>query len=318
MLCEHFKGFFSYNKYQNAFHELTLCLIMKTESKITKWRLRSSSLSSIISNSLVLFTIGVVMLLIFNAKKLSDYVKENIGFTVVLHDDVRDVEANFLRKTLDATPYIRSTEYISKEVAAKELQKELGEDFIGFLGYNPLSSSIEVRLKAQYANPDSIRKIEDELMAQRPVKEVFYQKSLVNLVNENVSRISAILLLFSGLLFFVALVLINNTIRLAVYSKRFLINTMKLVGATWGFIRSPFLIRSIWYGVYASFLACLLLSGVVYLVQSEFYEILNFEQVELLAILFGLVTALGVIINLVSTFFAVNKFLRLKTDELYY
>lgn len=291
---------------------------MKTESKITKWRLRSSSLSSIISNSLVLFTIGVVMLLIFNAKKLSDYVKENIGFTVVLHDDVRDVEANFLRKTLDATPYIRSTEYISKEVAAKELQKELGEDFIGFLGYNPLSSSIEVRLKAQYANPDSIRKIEDELMAQRPVKEVFYQKSLVNLVNENVSRISAILLLFSGLLFFVALVLINNTIRLAVYSKRFLINTMKLVGATWGFIRSPFLIRSIWHGVYASFLACLLLSGVVYLVQSEFYEILNFEQVDLLAILFGLVTALGVIINLVSTFFAVNKFLRLKTDDLYY
>jgi len=291
---------------------------MKTESKITKRRLRSSSLSSIISNSLVLFTIGVVMLLIFNAKKLSDYVKENIGFTVVLHDDVRDVEANFLRKTLDATPYIRSTEYISKEVAAKELQKELGEDFIGFLGYNPLSSSIEVRLKAQYANPDSIRKIEDELMAQRPVKEVFYQKSLVNLVNENVSRISAILLLFSGLLFFVALVLINNTIRLAVYSKRFLINTMKLVGATWGFIRSPFLFRSIWHGVYASFLACLLLSGVVYLVQSEFYEILNFEQVELLAILFGLVTALGVIINLVSTFFAVNKFLRLKTDDLYY
>ncbi len=291
---------------------------MKTESKITKWRLRSSSLSSIISNSLVLFTIGVVMLLIFNAKKLSDYVKENIGFTVVLHDDMRDVEANFLRKTLDATPYIRSTEYISKEVAARELQKELGEDFIGFLGYNPLSSSIEVRLKAHYANPDSIRKIEDELMAQRPVKEVFYQKSLVNLVNENVSRISAILLLFSGLLFFVALVLMNNTIRLAVYSKRFLINTMKLVGATWGFIRSPFLIRGIWHGVYASFLACLLLSGVVYLVQSEFYEILNFEQVELLAILFGLVTAIGVIINLVSTFFAVNKFLRLKTDDLYY
>lgn len=291
---------------------------MKTEKRITKWRLRSSYLSSIISNSLVLFMLGVVMLLVFNAKKLSDYVKENIGFSVILHDDIRDVEANFLRKTLDASPYIRTTEYISKEVAAKELQEELGEDFIGFLGYNPLSSSIEVRLKANYANPDSIRKIEDELMAQRPVKEVFYQKSLVNLVNENVSRISAILLLFTALLFFIALVLINNTIRLSVYSKRFLINTMKLVGATWGFIRKPFLLQSISHGIYASFVSIALLCGLIYLVQSEFYELVNFDQVELLAAIFGLVTAMGIVINLVSTFFAVNKYLHLGSDELYY
>jgi cell division transport system permease protein len=291
---------------------------MKTEKRITKWRLRSSYLSSIISNSLVLFMLGVVMLLVFNAKKLSDYVKENIGFSVILHDDIRDVEANFLRKTLDASPYIRTTEYISKEVAAKELQEELGEDFIGFLGYNPLSSSIEVRLKANYANPDSIRKIEDELMAQRPVKEVFYQKSLVNLVNENVSRISAILLLFTALLFFIALVLINNTIRLSVYSKRFLINTMKLVGATWGFIRKPFLLQSISHGFYASVISIALLCGLIYLVQSEFYELVNFDQVELLAIIFGLVTAIGIFINFISTFFAVNKYLYLGADDLYY
>lgn len=262
--------------------------------------------------------LGVVMLLVFNAKKLSDYVKENIGFSVILHDDIRDVEANFLRKTLDASPYIRTTEYISKEVAAKELQEELGEDFIGFLGYNPLSSSIEVRLKANYANPDSIRKIEDELMAQRPVKEVFYQKSLVNLVNENVSRISAILLLFTALLFFIALVLINNTIRLSVYSKRFLINTMKLVGATWCFIRKPFLLQSISHGIYASFVSIALLCGLIYLVQSEFYELVNFDQVELLAAIFGLVTSIGIIINFISTYFAVNKYLHLGSDELYY
>ncbi len=291
---------------------------MKTEKRITKWRLRSSYLSSIISNSLVLFMLGVVMLLVFNAKKLSDYVKENIGFSVILHDDIRDVEANFLRKTLDASPYVRTTEYISKEVAAAELQKELGDDFIGFLGYNPLSSSIEVKLKANYANPDSIRKIEDELMAQRPVKEVFYQKSLVNLVNENVSRISAILLIFSGLLFFVALVLINNTIRLSVYSKRFIISTMKLIGATWGFIRTPFLLKSISHGIYASVLAIGLLCGIIYIVQGEFYELVNFGQVELLSVVFGLVMLLGVIINLISTFFAVNKFLNVKTDDLYY
>jgi cell division transport system permease protein len=262
--------------------------------------------------------LGILMLLLFNAKRLSDFVKENIGFSVILHDDVREVDANFLRKTLDASPYVRVTEYIPKEVAAKELQQELGEDFIGFLGYNPLSSSIEVRLKANYANPDSIRKIEDELMAYRPVKEVFYQKSLVNLVNENVQKIGAILLIFSGLMLFVAIVLINNTIRLSVYSKRFIINTMKLVGATWGFIRKPFLIKGMLHGFYASILALCLLSGVIYVVQNEFYEVINFRQVELLSAIFGLVIIAGVIINLISTSMAVSKYLKLRTDELYY
>ncbi|HPF92594.1 MAG TPA: permease-like cell division protein FtsX [Tenuifilaceae bacterium] len=291
---------------------------MKLEKRSTKWRLRSSYLSSVISNSLVLFMLGILMLLVFNAKRLSDFVKENIGFSVILHDDVRDVDANFLRKTLDASPYVRLTEFVSKDQAAKELQEELGEDFIGFLGYNPLSSSIEVRLNAEYANPDSIRLIEDELMALRPVKEVFYQKSLVNLVNENVRKISAIILLFGLLLFFIAIVLINNTIRLSVYSKRFIINTMKLVGATWGFIRRPFILKGIVHGFYASMLAAAMLSGVIYLIQHEFYEVVNFGQIELLAIIFGLVILAGLIINLLSTFFAVSKYLKLKVDDLYY
>ncbi len=291
---------------------------MKLEKRSTKWRLRSSYLSSVISNSLVLFMLGILMLLVFNAKRLSDFVKENIGFSVILHDDVRDVDANFLRKTLDASPYVRLTEFVSKDQAARELQEELGEDFIGFLGYNPLSSSIEVRLNAEYANPDSIRLIEDELMALRPVKEVFYQKSLVNLVNENVRKISAIILLFGLLLFFIAIVLINNTIRLSVYSKRFIINTMKLVGATWGFIRRPFILKGMVHGFYASMLAVAMLSGVIYLIQYEFYEVINFGQVELLAIIFGLVIVAGLIINLLSTFFAVSKYLKLKVDDLYY
>jgi len=228
------------------------------------------------------------------------------------------VEASFLRKTLDASPYVRVTEYITKEEAARELQEELGEDFIGFLGYNPLSSSIEVRLKAEYANPDSIQKIENELLAHRPVKEVFYQKSLVNLVNENVQKISGIILLFSALLFFVAMVLMNNTIRLTVYSKRFIINTMSLVGATFGFIRKPFIIRSISHGLYASILSIALLSGVIYLIQSEFYELVNFGHVELLSGIFGLIVFIGITINITSTFLAVNKYLRLNSDELYY
>ncbi|MDD3569313.1 MAG: permease-like cell division protein FtsX [Bacteroidales bacterium] len=291
---------------------------MMAEKRSTKWRLRSSYLSSIISNALVLFMLGLLMLLIFNAQRLSTYVKENIGFSVILHDDVREVEANFLRKTLDASPYVRLTEYVTKEEAARELQQELGEDFIGFLGYNPLSSSIEVRLKADYANPDSIRKIEDELMAHRPVKEVFYQKSLVNLINENVQKISAIILLFSGLMLFVAIVLINNTIRLSVYSKRFLINTMKLVGATWAFIRKPFLVKGMLHGFYASLLSLAMLAGVIYLVQHEFYEVINFGQTGLLTAIAGLTILSGVVINLVSTSLAVGKYLRLKADELYY
>ncbi|NOU19439.1 MAG: cell division protein FtsX [Bacteroidales bacterium] len=289
-----------------------------SEGKITRNRLRSSSLSSIISISLVLFMLGIVGILIFNARKLSDYVKENIGFSIFLQDDIREVDANFLRKTLDASAFVRYTEYISKERAAKELKDELGEDFITFLGYNPLSASIDVRMKAEYANQDSINKIERFLLGFKQVKEVHYQKSLVSLVNENVSKISLVIILFSSLLLFIAIVLINNTIRLSVYSRRFLINTMKLVGATWGFIRKPFLLKSILHGLYAALVSILLLSGLVYLVQKEFGDLIDIVDPFLLIIIFGAVIVIGVLINLISTYFAVNKFLRLKVDDLYY
>ena len=254
----------------------------------------------------------------FNAKKLSDYVKENIGFSIFLQDDVREVDANFLRKTLDASSFVRYTEYISKERAAKDLKAELGEDFVNFLGYNPLSASIDVRMKADYANQDSINKIENFLLHFKQVKEVRYQKSLVNLVNENVSKISLVILLFSSLLLFIAIVLINNTIRLTVYSRRFLINTMKLVGATWGFIRKPFLLKSILHGLYASFICILLLSGLIYLVKKEFGDLIDIVDPQFIIIIFSAVIVIGVLINLISTYFAVNKFLRLKADELYY
>jgi cell division transport system permease protein len=289
-----------------------------SEGKITRNRLRSSSLSSIISISLVLFMLGIIGILIFNARKLSDYVKENIGFSIFLQDDIREVDANFLRKTLDASAFVRYTEYISKERAAKELKDELGEDFITFLGYNPLSASIDVRMKAEYANQDSINKIESFLLGFKQVKEVHYQKSLVSLVNENVSKISLVIILFSSLLLFIAIVLINNTIRLSVYSRRFLINTMKLVGATWGFIRKPFLLKSILHGLYAALVSILLLSGLVYLVQKEFGDLIDIVDPFLLIIIFGAVIVIGVLINLISTYFAVNKFLRLKVDDLYY
>lgn len=289
-----------------------------SEGKVTRQRLRSSSLSSIISISLVLFMLGVIGILVFNAKKLSDYVKENIGFSIFLQEDVREVDANFLRKTLDASSFVRYTEYISKDRAAKELKEELGEDFIDFLGYNPLSASIDVRMKAEYANQDSINKIETYLLQFKQVKEVHYQKSLVNLINENVSKISLVIIIFSSLLLFISLVLINNTIRLSVYSRRFLINTMKLVGATAGFIRKPFLVKSILHGLYASLIAISMLSGIIYLVKKELADLVDIVDIQFIVIIFGAVTIIGILINLISTYFAVNKFLRLKADDLYY
>jgi len=289
-----------------------------SEGKVTRRRLRSSSFSSIVSISLVLFMLGIIGILVLNAKKLSDYVKENIGFSIFLQDDIREVDANYLRKTLDATSFVRYTEYISKEKAAKDLKDQLGEDFISFLGYNPLSASIDVRMKAEYANQDSINKIEKFLKQFKQIKEVHYQKSLVSIVNENVSKISMVIILFSGLLLFIALVLINNTIRLTVYSRRFLINTMKLVGATWGFIRKPFLMRSVLHGLYASLIAIVMLTGLIYLLNKEFGDLIDIVDYQFVAIIFGVITIIGVLINFISTYFAVNKFLRLKADDLYY
>ena len=290
----------------------------KKEPAVTKRRLRSSYLTSIISITLVLFMLGVLGLLILNAQRLSEYVKENIGFSIILKENVKEVDVILLQKTLDAAEYVKSTKYITKEQAAKELEEELGENFIEFLGYNPLLASIEVHLYADYANPDSIKVIEQDFQQYEQIKEVFYQKSLVSLVNENIRKISLIILIFSGLLFLIAIALINNTIRLSVYSKRFIINTMQLVGATRGFIRRPFLYRSVWQGIVAALLAIGLLNGVLYLAQKEFKEVINFQDIEIIGVLFLSVLFIGIIINWISTFFAVTKYLRMNVDKLYY
>ena len=290
----------------------------KKESRITRRRLRSSYVTSIISISLVLFLLGLLGLLLLNAKKLSDYVKENIGISIILKEGVKEVDIRRLQKELDAAPYVKSTEYISREEAAKNLQEELGEDFIDFLGYNPLLASIDVYLYAEYAKIDTIVQIENNIGRFPEVKEVFYHKSLVHLINENVRKISIFILTFSTLLFVIALTLINNTIRLSVYSRRFLINTMQLVGATNGFIRRPFLMRSIMHGIYGALIAIGLLVGVICLAQREFSEIVSFKDVEILGVLFIFVLILGILITWISTFFAVNKFLRVQEDELYF
>jgi cell division transport system permease protein len=285
--------------------------------KYARRKAQSSYFSTVISISLVLFMLGALGLIVLHAKKLSDYVKENIGFSIILKENVKEVDIVQLQKTLDAANYVKSTEYITKEKAAESLKKDLGEDFVSFLGYNPLLASIEVRLKADYANNDSIAWIERELLANTKVKEVIYQKSLISMVNENIKKISLVMLGFSALLLLISIALINNTIRLSIYSKRFLIKSMQLVGATKGFIRRPFVIKGIMQGIYAGIIAVALLVGLLYFAQREIPELLYLQDEQLIAILFGFVILLGILISWFSTFLAVRKYLRLKTDDLY-
>lgn len=288
------------------------------DQKVIKRKLRSSYMTSVISISLVLLLIGIIGLLLLNAQKLSRHVKENIGFSVILEDNIREVEMIRLQKNLDAMRAVKSTQYITKEQAARELQDELGEDFIEFLGYNPLLPSIEVRLFAEYANPDSVVKIEEKIVSNAQVKEVAYQKSLVEIVNHNIKKISLILSAFSAMLLMISLSLINNTIRLTLYSSRFLIKTMQLVGATKKFVRKPFITKSLTQAFYSIILAFILLGGIIYALATQIPELAILNDIDTLAILFGSVMAIGFIIVWISTWFAVNKYLRLRADELYY
>ncbi len=286
--------------------------------KYSKRRLTGSSITTVVSLSLVLFMLGLLGIIILNTNKLADNVKENIGFQIILSDNAKEADVQHLTKTLEGSAYVKSTEFITKEEAAVRLQKDLGEDFINFLGYNPLLSSINVHLKAGYANADSLSWIEKDMLQSKIVKEVVYQKSLVTMINENVKKISLVILIFSGLLMIIALALINNTIRLSIYSKRFIIKTMQLVGATQKFIRRPFVIKGIKHGIYGALIAISMLIGVLYFAQKQLPELSELQDEKMLASLFGLVIVLGIIISWISTSLAVRKYLRLKSDDLYY
>lgn len=288
-----------------------------TEDKFAKKRLRSSYFTVIISISLVLFMLGLLGVIVLQAKNLSTYAKENIGFSVMLKDDVKDVDVVKFQKSLDAARYVKSTEFIDKERAAKELTEDIGEDFVDFLGYNPLLPSIEIRLNADYANPDSIKWIEAEMIKNPRVHEVSYMPDLVVAVNENIRKISFVILVFSVLLLIIAVALINNSIRLGLYSKRFIIRTMQLVGATPSFIRRPFVLRGIVNGLYGALIAIALLMGILYYAQQKIPELLDIQDVEMMATLFGMVLLLGIIITWISTSLAVRRFIRMKTDKLY-
>jgi cell division transport system permease protein len=262
--------------------------------------------------------LGVLGLIVLHAQKLSNHVKENIGIRVIMKDDSREAAILQLQKYLDATSYTKSTEYITKEKAAEELKAELGEDFIDFLGFNPLPSSIDLRLNAEYANIESIGAIEKELLENKNVKEIYYQKSLVQAINQNVQKIGILLLGFSLLLLVIAIALINNTIRLSVYSKRFIIKSMLLVGATQSFIRRPFLIKGVVQGIYSAIIALILIGFILYFAQLELPELIDFQDTNLFIILIALVVVSGIMITWLSTYAALRKFLNMKTDDLYY
>jgi len=280
-------------------------------------KIRSSFFSTIVSLSLVLFVLGLLGLIVLNAKKLSDYVKENIGLSIILNDSIKDADMMLLRKQLDISPFVKKSTFVTKEEAAQSLQKDLGEDFVKFLGYNPLLSSFDIKLKAQYANNDSLAAIEKRLMLNSNIKEVYYQKSLVNVINENVKKIGFVLLGFCILLSVISIALINNTIRLYIYSKRFIIKTMQLVGATQAFISKPFIVRSVWNGFYSALITIALLMGLIYTAQNNFPELIELQDINLFIELFLMVLIAGVGITFISTYFAVKRFLKIQTDELY-
>jgi len=290
---------------------------MSKEKKSSRLRFRTSHISSVISISLVLFLIGLLGIFIFQGKKISEYVRENIQLTVFMKDNVQPAEIEIIQRLLNYSPYVKSTEFIPAEEAAKRLQKDLGKDFIDFIGYNPLSSSIDVKLKSEYANADSLQKFERLISENKMVKEVAYQKPLLDTVNKNIRSMSLLILIPCVLLLLISIALINNTIRLMIYSDRFLIKSMQLVGATKSFIIKPYLMQGLWQGVFAGIIACLMLGALIYLGNTR---VPGFSQTLVATnyyILFPSILGAGILFTSISTFFSVRRFLRMKTEVIY-
>ena len=289
-----------------------------SDNRIMRRRLMNAYLSSVISISLVLLLVGVASMLLVNAKGVSDYFKENMQISVMMKQHVTDEAALEYKEQLENERYIKSTTFISKEQGQKELALQLGEDFLDVFETSPIPVSIDVTLEAAYVSSDSLEVVREEMAASPLVDEVVYQRSLVDALNANLSRISMILGVFIVLLLFISFVLINNTVRLSVFARRFTIHTMKLVGATRSFIRGPFLLQSAFQGVFAAFLAIIALLGLMFLLRSEFAQLFEIFRMELLLLVMGIVLVSGLAICLISTYFVVNKLISLRKDELYY
>ena len=293
-------------------------IIMYSSSKQRKDSFFNLHFTSTISISLVLFMVGLITFLFLLTKEIATFTKEHVTLSIILKDNASEQDITRLEKYLTATDFTKRQEYISKETALKEHIKGLGEDPTELLGFNPLRASIEVYLNANYAQTDSIEKIEKKLQSFKSIEELVYQKDMIQMLNENVSKVSIILSSIAIILLFISIVLINNTIRISVYSKRFIINTMKLVGARALFIRRPFLRRSFVNSIVAAFIALALLGGAVYYIQSEVGSSMSLYQWHIILPVCAVVFSFSFLIMMLSTFFGVNRYLHMKTDDLYY
>ena len=275
-------------------------------------------ITSSISTMLVLLLLGMVVFFVLSANNLSTYVRENIGFTVLVSDDMKEPEVLKFQKALNEKVYVKESVYISKEKALQEQTEAMGTDPAEFLGYNPFTASIEIKLNAEYANSDSIVWIEKEIMANKKVMEVSYPQDLLDSVNRNIRKVSMFLLGLAALLTLISFALINNTIRLAIYSKRFLIHTMKLVGASWGFIRRPFLFRNMWIGILSGVMADAVLMGMAYMLVKYEPQLIEIMTPGTLMVVMVAVFVFGLAITSLCAFVSINKYLRMKASELYY
>jgi len=286
--------------------------------KHQKRRLISSYFSVVISIALVLFLLGSLGLLVLNAKSVSDNFKEQVILTIYLEDSSKSVEIKQLEKSLAFSDYIKQTKFISKESAADFMKLEYGEDFLDDIGYNPLKNSIQVNLKADYVTTRRLDSISESTLKKNFVEDIKYDKDLVSLMNSNVKRLSLWILIISGIFTAIAVLLINSSIRLAVYSKRFSIKTMQMVGATKKFIRRPFIWRSIRLGIIGSLMAITGMAIVLYYVNISFPEFQLIQNKVSIGLLFASIFLTGILIAWWSTFFATQRFLNLKTEQLYY
>ena len=290
----------------------------KGENNIISRRLANSYLSSVISISLVLLLVGIASLLLVNARSVSDYFKENMQVSVLMKQDVSEEAAMDFQKKLDRMRFIRSSEFISRDRGEQEMAELLGDDFLSVFETSPIPVSIDVTLGADYVSSDSLEMVKDEISLSPLVDEVVYQRSLVDTLNANLSRISLVIGVFIALLLFISFVLINNTVRLNVYARRFTVHTMRLVGATKAFIRGPFLVQSVFQGLFSAFIAIIALLAILFVIRKEFLQLFSIFRLDLLLVVMGIVLVSGVLICFVSTWFVVGKLVSLKKDELYY
>ena len=287
------------------------------ENRLIRRRLAGAWLSTVISISLVLLLVGVAGLLVANARSVSDYFKENMQVSVLMKQEVGDDEAMEYVSDLDAKPFIKSTTFVSREQGAKEMTDLLGEDFLNVFEAAPIPVSVDVTLKAGYVSSDSLEVVKNEIMKSPLVDEVVYQQSLVDKLNTNLRKISMVLGVFIVLLLFISFVLINNTVRLNVFSRRFTIHTMRLVGATKSFIRAPFLVQAVFQGLFSALLATLMLVGILFFVRNEFAQLFEVFRLDMLLIVIGVEILAGVLICVVSTALVVGRLVSLSKDELY-